>query len=245
MDRTITRERLEKFERILLERDRMMKETIKLYIQKVECFAEYLNGREVTQEILDGYKPWLLEEKNYKKSSANAYVLSARSFCDAMDWGDLQIHAFTLDYKEKSELNKYLTKEEYTLLVKKALELGKYRIALLIQTLCHVNIRFSELPSLTVEAVKTGYLDICRWRHNLQITIPDYLRESLLVYAKKKAIYSGLIFRTAKGKPWNRSNAWKEFKKLCALAGIDGERVTLQMAKMPEVKGYYPYYSLE
>ena len=244
MCRTITKERLERFEQVLLEKNRMLEESVRLYIQKVECFAEYLNGREITQEILDGYKPWLIEVKNYKKSSANAYVLSVRSFCEAMEWRDLQIHAFTLEYREKSELNKYITKEEYTLLVKKALELGKYRIALLIQTLCHVNIRFSELSSLTIESVKAGYMDICRWRHNLRIAIPDYLQEDLLDYAEEKGVYSGIIFRTAKGKPWNRSNAWKEFKRLCMQAGVDGERVTLQMAKMPEVKGYYPYYSL-
>jgi len=57
------------------------------------------------------------------------------------------------------------------------------------------------------------------------IFIPNDLRKSLLNYAKKNNILSGLLFITRKGSPLNRSNIWADMKKLCVIAEVEATKV--------------------
>lgn len=53
----------------------------------------------------------------------------------------------------------------------------------------------------------------------------EKLQKLLRQYAKEKKITEGCLFRTRSGKPIDRSNIWKEMKKLCKGAGVAKEKV--------------------
>ena len=46
-----------------------------------------------------------------------------------------------------------------------------------------------------------------------------------LNYARERKITSGFIFVTSKGNAINRTNIWKEMKKLCKMANVNPEKV--------------------
>lgn len=241
MARTVTKERVEDFKK-QLQSSQVNAATIEKYATDIGKLAEYLNGSEVTQEGLDAFKVWLIEEKKFKKSSANAYIASVRIFFNVMHWDGLDITAFALDYYGKKD--KYISKADYQRLLTTAMYLKDYRMAMLIQTLCHMDVRYSELKHLTVDAVKKGYLEITRRQHVLHMEIPEYLRESLSVYIQQTGIVSGFVFRTSAGSILDRSNAWRLIKQLAIKAGLDEEKVMLSKLKMPGVQDYYPFYPM-
>ena len=242
MSRTVTEERIEDF-RAQLRDHYANAATVEKYASDVGKLAEYLKGGEVTQERLDDFGEWLVEEKNYKKSSANAYIISARVFFRVMNW-DYTISGFSIDTSARDKADKYISRADYQRLLTTAMYLENYRLAMVIQTLCHMDIRYSELGHMTVEAVNKGYVELKRRKHTIRREIPGYLKESLLAYAMQQGISRGVLFRTSGGNMPNRSNIWKSVKRLCGLAGVDEDRVTLAKLKMPMVHDYYPFYPM-
>jgi hypothetical protein len=107
-----------------------------------------------------------------------------------------------------------------------------------------MDLRFSEFNRLTVESVRTGYVEVVRSKRTRQIEMPSYLQETLLEYIEQEGIMSGIIFCTAGGKLVDRSNVYRDIKKMCALADIDSDRVQLLKFKMPRMHDYYPFYPL-
>ena len=52
--------------------------------------------------------------------------------------------------------NRELSKLEYMKLVKTAMDRGKVRLGMIIQTICATGIRVSELSAITITSVKRG-----------------------------------------------------------------------------------------
>ena len=52
------------------------------------------------------------------------------------------------------------------------------------------------------------------------VLLPKKLRQSLQAYCERMKITRGPVFVTKSGKPVNRSNIWKEMRKLCAAAHV-------------------------
>lgn len=244
MNRVLTPEVVSEYEERMKQRD-LETGTIKKYLADVRKLEDYLRGAELTQERLDTYPRWLLEEKKYKKRSVNTIVVSTRTLCHTMGWDDLHINGYTLDNSERKTQDKYISRTDYKKLVRTALARQDYRMAMLIQTLCHMDIRYAELESLTVGALQEGYVDVVRRKKLLQLEIPDYLREALLDYAEWRGIASGIIFSGPANKALDRSNIWREIKLLCVRAGLDDTKINMQKMKMPMVRDYYPFYPME
>jgi site-specific recombinase XerD len=244
MERTITVERTEEFKH-WLEKEQVNDATIVKYSSVIERLGDYLHGREVTQELLEAYKSWLVEDQNYKKSSANSFVFTINHFCRVMDWGDLVLKGFSMETANPNTGSRYIDRKDYETLVTAALGQKDYRLAMVMQTLCHMDLRFSEFGRLTVEAVEEGMVEVVRGRRTRKIDMPDYLREALLGYAKRAGVREGMIFRTRSGRGMNRSNVWKSIKKLCGETGVDEKRVSLVKFKMPRMHDYYPFYGEE
>jgi integrase len=167
------------------------------------------------------------------------------NFFQAMGWEDITPKVYWLEPAALNTGEKYVARQDYKKLVTTALKQGNCRLAMIMQTLCHMDIRFSELDRLTVEAVRKGYVTVVRRKRERQIEMPDYLKEALEHYAGQKAISKGIIFRTTSGKTVDRSNVYWEIKMLCELADVDAEQVQLVKFKMPRMHDYYPFYPVE
>ena len=243
MARTVTAEQIENF-KVVLRADRVTETTIDKYVNDVENLTEYLADREVTPEELERYKVWLIQDKQYKESSVNSFIASINRFLRTMNWQDCELTMFNLTNSGRDMSEKYISREDYKRLVLCAMQNRDYRTAMLIQTLCHINLRFSELEQVTVEAVKTGKIKVTRRNKTFYLAMSENLRESLLIYARQAGIESGIIFRSNRGKVLDRSNSWRRIKELCEMAGVDTERVSLVKIKMPVMNDYYPFYEM-
>lgn len=109
----------------------------------------------------------------------------------------------------------------------------------MIQTICGTGIRVSELQYLTVEAVKKGEAIVSCKGKTRKIFVVSKLQKKLLAYAKRNNIESGMLFITKSGKPLDRTNIWREMKKLCELAGIAAEKVFLHNLRHLFARTFY------
>ena len=118
------------------------KNTVEKYLRDVRAFAAVQNGEPVTKEAVIGYKQKLLEN-GYAIRSVNSVLASLNSLFVFLGWHDCP---------EEKEL----TKVEYERLCRAAQSKHNERLNLILQTICGTGIRVSELPFITVEAVKSA-----------------------------------------------------------------------------------------
>ncbi len=209
-------------------------------IQKLELF---LNGKELTKEQMLLYKQWLYNQ-GFKQSTVNAYLAAANYFCDVMGWTDMKVSLDPVRAKDIVQNKKQISSSNYKKLVFTALQNDKERLAMMIQVLCHMDLRFCELERLTVEALGCSKVDVERKHRHKEIEIPGIIKEDLYTYILHEQVTSGVIFRTSKGSPVDRSNFRKDIKKLCILAGIEEKFGSIQHIKHV-VLDEYPYYGLK
>jgi len=100
------------------------------------------------------------------------------------------------------------------------------KTAIVIRLIIATGIRTSELPNITIEAVKQGYVELQFLKHTRKITLSADICKLLLQFANEFGIASGPIFLTRSGLPCGRNAMFHAFGKLAAAAGIDPTRLT-------------------
>lgn len=197
--------------------------TIEKYLRDIKRFSGKLFG-EITKEKVLFYKSELLNE-NYAVRSINSMIAAINNFFNFAGWFDLKVKPFKIQKQVYCSENKELSKEEYIHLVKTAEKKKKYRLSLIIQTICSTGIRVSELEFITVKAVLKGEAIVsCKGKTRTVFIVKD-LKKKLLQYISDNCILSGSVFVTKNGNPINRSNIWKEMKTLCEEAGVCSDKV--------------------
>lgn len=220
--RMLTEERIKEFENNLVENERS-RATIEKYMRDIRCFFNFVGDRILDKTLVLQYKEKLVEE--YALTSANSMLAAMNSFFRFEGWYDCCVKLFKIQRKTYCSEEKELTKEEYFRLVNMAEKQGNDRLALLYQTICGTGIRVSEIQYVTLEGVQKGEIFVsCKGKSRI-VFIVSKLRKKILMYAKKQGIHSGIIFRTKTGRTMNRSNIWREMKKLCKDAGVSEEKV--------------------
>lgn len=217
--------------------------TITSYTSNIQKLELFLNGAELTKDKMISYKKWL-SEQGLKTRTINAYLAAANYFCEVMGWPEMKVSLDPAPLDKITPGNKQISVVAYKKLVYTAIQNDKERLAMMIQVLCNMDLRFCELELLTVETLKNGYVIVIRKNKQKKINIPDIMIEDLFTYIKHENIISGIIFRTSKGLPVDRSNFRKDIKKLCILAGVEEEFGSIQHVKHV-VLDEYPYYGLK
>ncbi|RKI40752.1 hypothetical protein D7V86_17160 [bacterium D16-51] len=217
--------------------------TITSYTANIQKLELFLGGAELSKERMLSYKEWL-NGQGLKQRTVNAYLAAANYFCDVMGWKEMKVPLDPVEQDEESHGKKQISSSNYKKLVFTALQNDKARLAMMIQVLCLMDLRFCELEKLTVEALGKGAVEVTRRHRCKKIEIPDRIAEDLRTYIKHEQIVSGIIFRTSKGSPIDRSNFRKDIKKLCVLAGVEEEMGSIQHVKHV-VMDEYPYYGLK
>lgn len=219
--RTLSTDQIRAFEQKLIEDEKSVV-TIEKYRRDTLRFLTYVNGRNVEKELTIDYKNNLIRQR-YAVSSINSMLASVNSLLSFLGWEDCKVKAMKTQRKIYSDEKKELTKTEYFRLLEASKE--QPRLYYILQTICGTGIRISELSYFTVESVREGEINVSCKNKTRRILIPGKLRKLLLDYAKKQRIVRGRIFRTKNGNPLNRSNVWKDMKKLCEKAGVRSEKV--------------------
>ena len=200
--------------------------TIEKYIRDVRTFLRYVDmvqEDKIKKDILLDYKSWLLQ--HYSISSVNSMIVALNQFLIYLELGRLRLKRVRVQRQDMENMEKELTKEEFQKLVRDARKLGKDQLAMIMETMCATGIRVSELKFFRVETMRTGVVKVWNKGKYRLVIIPKELQMRLLLYIRKNGLSHGPIFCTKSGKEKDRSNIWKEMKKLAKEAGINTDKV--------------------
>ena len=198
--------------------------TIEKYTHDVNAFVTCLNGNVVSKDLVIKYKQKLIAD-GYAVSSINSMLAAVNSLLDFLGWIDCKVKSIKIQRQIYCPENKELSKVEYLRLVEAAERNHNHRLNMILQTICGTGIRISELRFITVEAVKSGTVEVtCKGKNRIIIVVKK-LKKKLLRYAAERHIKAGTIFITKSGKPVNRTNVWREMKALCKQAYVNPDKV--------------------
>lgn len=208
----ITKQLIENFLKYLTQEEKSSN-TIKKYRRALEKLFTFSKGQELKKEIMLKYKEMLCSQ-GYKARSINGFLTAANRFLKYMGWKDAKIKTCRIQKEAFRQESRELSKEEYKKLLEAAKCRGKERLYYILKTIYSTGVRVSELLFVTVESVRQGYAEIrCKGKIR-SLLFPARLQKELLKYINKKGIKSGIIFCTRNGNPVDRSNLWKEMKRL-------------------------------
>ncbi|RGY96735.1 tyrosine-type recombinase/integrase [Clostridium sp. AM58-1XD] len=211
--------------------------TIEKYIRDLRTFNRFLNGREVTKEIVIEYKERLAD--CYSVSTVNSILSAINSYLDFTGYHQYRVKQLKQQRNVYCPEEKDLTKEEYFRLIRTAKKLKRDRLGLVIQTICSTGIRVSELSYVTVDAVQKGIIRVeCKGKYR-QVFLPQKLRHQLFLYIKEQGIIQGEVFVTKGGASLDRSNIWRQMKSLCREAGVAESKVFPHNLRHLFAKTYY------
>ena len=158
-------------------------------------------------------------------ATINGKLAALNKFFAFLGWIDCQVKYLKVQRRMFRSSGRELSRKDYTCLVETARELGRERLALLIETICATGIRVSEVRYITVEAAQKGQTEIALKGKLRTILLPGKLCRKLIKYARKRKIAAGEIFLTRSGKGLSRRQIWAEMKALCAKAGVERSKV--------------------
>lgn len=174
------------------------KNTISIYRRNLSKLRKSLpEDSNLDPAFLSGWQAELLEQ-GYSPSTVNGCTATVNSLLEFAGRRDLQ--AGQLPINEGIPLPE-LTRNEYLRLLQTAKLLGKRQTYLLVLLFGTVDLPLHALSSVTVEAVREGWVYVPR-----RLRVPPCLRAELLAYAEERGIGSGPVFCTRYGKLMDRGN---------------------------------------
>ena len=222
MKNILTPKLVEKYEKYLIQEERSPA-TRKQYRREILRFLEYGAGRTLTKELIIEYKKELMDK--YQPVSVNTKLAAINGFLAFAGYGALKVKQLKIQRRPYCSSDRELTKPEYTRLLYCAKNQGQEKLWLILQTICGMGIRISELPYITAKAVRDGEASVNLKGKNRVILMGKKLRRILKKYMDNQGINSGPLFVTRNGNPMDRSNIWKMMKRLCRNAGVNPHKV--------------------
>jgi len=162
-----------------------------------------------------------LMQEGYSATAINLFLVAANGYLEYADAREFQL---TDKLKVHKESQPELTRGEYLQLLSTARALERERVYLLVKVFGNSDLPVQELANLTVEAARTGALNIVYNCSTEVIRFPRIICRELLAYAERKGIRSGPIFLTREGTPMSRTNVTTGIRQLCAAARVPEEK---------------------
>ena len=174
----------------------------------------------VTQNSLPAWREQLLSE-NYAIRSVNSKVSMVNALLESMGCRDFQVTRQLLP--EEFEAPE-LTRREYVRMLQTARSLEDERGYVLTKLFATTGIAVLDIPSVTVEAVRSGQLPIRSGKKTEIIRFPASLQEDLLRYAAESGRTAGMIFTKKNGTPIERTQVSLYIQKLAQAAQVPAEK---------------------
>lgn len=178
----------------------------------------------LTVTLMKQYENHLLQEEK-SVSTQKQYRREILRFLSFAGYGEYRVKQLKIQRKPYCSSDRELTKAEYTRLLQSAKNQGQDKLWTILQTICGMGIRISELPFITAQAVRDGEAAVQLKGKNRVILMGKKLRRILKKYMDRQGISRGPLFVTKNGKPMDRSNIWKMMKKLCHSARVNPQKV--------------------
>ena len=207
-----------------LRREERAAATVEKYSRDVCAFAEWLETRPVTKEIVTRWKEWLLED-SFSPATVNAKLSALNGLLRFLGWEECRVKFVKVQKRAFRDASRDLSRDEYRHLLDTARMLGRERLELLLETICATGIRVSEVKYITVEAAAAGRTDISLKGKIRTILLPAKLCHKLLKYAKTQKTVSGEIFLSENGTSLSRIQIGREMKRICKAAGVEPSKV--------------------
>ena len=174
----------------------------------------------VTKNSLPAWREQLLAE-NYAIRSVNSKVSMVNALLESMGCRDFQVTRQLLP--EEFEAPE-LTRREYVRMLQTARSLEDERGYVLTKLFATTGIAVLDIPSVTVEAVRSGQLLIKSGKKTEIIRFPASLQEDLLRYASDNGRTAGMIFTKKNGTPIERTQVSLYIQKLAQAAQVPAEK---------------------
>ncbi len=229
-------EKLRGFKKHLIEQERS-RNTISKYLHDTGILIGFVGKQKLSKELIIRFKSFLGER--YAPSSANSMIAAVNNFLEFIGRVDLRVKPFKIQRSMFASEEKELSRDEYLRLVETAKQIKNERLMLIVETICATGIRISELKFITVKAVSTGRAEICCKGKRRTVFLPPRLCGLLNDYLIKQKITAGAVFVTRNKKPLDRSNVWRDMKKLCEKAAVLPEKVFPHNLRHLFAKTYY------
>lgn len=223
--------------RLLLEARDKSRATIEKYCRDVRGMLLALGEQEPSPALMLEYREHL--RARHRPQTVNGKLTAINAYLKFIGREDCCVRLLSVQRRAFIEDSRELTDGEYRRLLAAAEDSRNERLRLIMETLCGTGIRISELSSITVEAASQGRAEIALKGKIRVILIPKKLRRALLGYAKKRGIRTGCIFRTRSGQPMDRSNIWRDMKRLCTRAGVERAKVFPHNLRHLFARAYY------
>lgn len=196
--------------------------TISSYLHAVKALYGFVGEQPVTKELLLKWKKSVCE--SYSPGSVNLTIAAVNSFLKFCGRQELLLKPLKIQRRMFCEDKSELCRKEYEKLLIAAQSSGNERLYLILQTICSTGIRVSELKFITAEAVFKGRATIACKGKRRTVFLPEKLTDMLKKYIAKRKI-SGCVFVTRSGKCVDRSNIWREMKKLSESSEVAEEKL--------------------
>ena len=215
--------------------------TVEKYMGILGRLAAFCGGAVGEKAQLVAFKQ-ALQRENYAPATVNAMLAAVNGYlrwAGAAEWtlGFLRVQKRGFAREERE-----LTRREYEKLVRTAESACDRRLSLLVQTVCATGIRVSELPAVTVAALRAGRAEVRSKGKIRLILLPKRLCAALLAWCRGRKIRRGPVFVTASGKPLDRSNIWRMMKALAERAGVSPGKVFPHNLRHLFARTYYKMY---
>lgn len=211
------------------------------YLRGIRRFYRWVQKRAINKEIIMEWKNNLIEQK-YAPSTINTMLAALNHLFRFTGWMECCGRYLKVQRRVFRDSHRELTKSEYARLVSSANNGGKEKIALLMETICSMGIRVSEVKYITMETLQAGRTEVHLKGKIRTILIPIKLCRKLLNYAKRQKITSGAVFCTGSGRSMSRYQIWAAMKKLCKTAGVNPQKVYPHNLRHLFAVAYYKAY---
>ena len=180
----VTTERVQSFLRYL-EGESHSLGTVEKYRRDILKFQQWLEGRPVSREMVAAWRQQLTA-RGYAPVTVNSMLGAVNALFRFLGWEDFHAKALRVQRQIFRSEDKELSREEYQRLVTAAKSQKRWRLSLLLETICATGIRVSEVKYITVEAARQGRAEISLKGKIRTILIPGKLARKLLKYSKKQ-----------------------------------------------------------
>ena len=213
--------------------------TLEHYEYVVRMFVDSLGAGEVTKENIMFFKSELMEK--YKPKTISNYITIVNKFIKYVeimesngeyDLDDLKKHKSKMTLKnikvqQKASLEEVLEPEEFKRMLRVAKKNGEMNIYLIMKIIAYTGIRIEELKKITVEALKTNYIEVNNKGKIRNIILRQDLRKELIEYCENNGIKEGYIFPGRNpGTMLHQTTIWKRMKKIAGMCrGIKKSKV--------------------